>query len=171
MDLNDCCSLLVLHTTVFAQEQAPQLGKATVKQVVAAMTLEEKAKLVVGMGFKMPGMPAPAKKANPEKPKTDSVSKEGFQLPPIDPADAAMPEKVPGAAGRTHAIPRLGIPSITVSDGPAGVRIDPIRNGDSSRTYYATAFPAGTLLASSWDTALVQKVGNAFGCRDQGLWY
>ncbi len=135
------------------------------------MTLEEKAKLVVGMGFKMPGSTAPAKKANTEKPKSDSVSKEGFQLPALDPADASIPEKVPGSAGRTHGIPRLGIPSMTVSDGPAGVRIDPIRNGDSSRTYYATAFPVGTLLASSWDTALVRKVGVAFGAeiRDYGI--
>jgi Beta-glucosidase-related glycosidases len=161
--ISTIAAALLLHTTGFTQEQTPQLGKASVKQVVAAMTLEEKAKLVVGMGFKMPGTPGPSKKANTEKPNTDSVSKEGFQLPPIDPADAAIPEKVPGAAGRTHAITRLGIPSITVSDGPAGVRIDPIRNGDSSRTYYATAVPAGTLLASSWDTALVQKVGVAFG--------
>jgi beta-glucosidase len=169
--ISTIAAALLLHTTGLAQEQTPQLGKATVKQVVAAMTLEEKAKLVVGMGFKMPGMPAPAKKTDAEKPKTDSVSKEGFQLPPIDPADASIPGKVPGSAGRTHAITRLGIPSMTVSDGPSGVRIDPIRNGDSSRTYYATAFPVGTLLASSWDTALVQKVGVAFGSeiRDYGI--
>ncbi len=162
---------LMLYAAAFAQEQLPQLGKASVKQVIAAMTLEEKVKLSVGMGFKMPGSPAPAKKASAEKPKSDSVSKEGFQLPPIDPADASIPEKVPGSAGRTHAIPRLGIPSMTVSDGPAGVRIDPIRNVDSSRTYYATAFPVGTLLASSWDTALVRKVGVAFGSeiRDYGI--
>ena len=169
--ISTIAAALLLHTTAFTQEQAPQLGKASVKQVVAAMTLEEKAKLVVGMGFKMPGMPAPPKKTDTVKSKTDSVSKEGFRLPPIDPADAAIPEKVPGSAGRTHAIPRLGIPSMTVSDGPSGVRIDPIRNGDSSRTYYATAFPVGTLLASSWDTALVQQVGNAFGAeiRDYGI--
>jgi beta-glucosidase len=156
-------SALILYTAVFGQEQLPQLGKAPVKQVIAVMTLEEKAKLAVGMGFKMPGTTAPVKKTNGEKPKMDSVSKEGFQLPAVDPTDASIPEKVPGSAGRTHAIPRLGIPSMTVSDGPAGVRIDPIRNGDSSRTYYATAFPVGTLLASSWDIALVQKVGVAFG--------
>jgi beta-glucosidase len=162
---------LMLHTVGHAQETLPQLGKASVKQVVAAMTLEEKAKLVVGMGFKLPGMPPPARTTTSDRPKADTVSKEGFRLPPIDPADAALPEKVQGAAGRTHAIPRLGIPSITVSDGPAGVRIDPFRNGDSSRSYYATAFPVGTLLASSWDTALVQKVGNAFGSeiRDYGI--
>ena len=135
------------------------------------MTLEEKAKLLVGMGFKMPGCTGTGKKTNAEKPKTDSVSKEGFQLPALDPADASIPEKVPGSAGRTHAIPRLGIPSMTVSDGPAGVRIDPIRNGDSSRTYYATAFPVGTLLASSWDTALVKKSETAFGVGDPRLWH
>jgi beta-glucosidase len=153
---------LALYSVTHAQ-QAPQLGKAPVKDVIAAMTLEEKTQLVTGMGFKMPAMPGAAKRANTETPKTDSLTKEGFKMPRNDPADQAIPEKVPGAAGRTHAIARLGIPSITVSDGPAGVRIEPFRNGDSSRSYYATAFPVGTLLASSWDTALVEKVGNAFG--------
>src|SRR6201999_1735170 len=128
---------------------------------IKAMTLEEKAKLVVGMGFKMPGM-----RPNPKKKDTSKVlpaaTPPAFTLPPTDPSDD-IPEKVQGAAGRTHAIKRLGIPSITVSDGPAGVRINPIRNDDSSKTYYATAFPVGTLLASSWDPALVHQVGVAFG--------
>lgn len=118
-------------------QTAPQLGKNSVKDVIAAMTLEEKAHLVVGNGMKMPGMP----NANV----------------------GVTQDKVPGAAGTTFAIPRLGIPSMVVSDGPAGVRIDPIRNKDSSKTYYATAWPVATLLASSWDTALVAKVGRAFG--------
>ncbi len=137
---------------------APQLGKSPVKDVVKAMTLEEKSKLVVGMGFKMPGAPKPTAKQMKE-----GVDIGGFKLPPSDEDAYNIPEKVPGAAGRTHAIKRLGIPSITVSDGPAGIRIDPIRNGDSSKTYYATAFPVGTLLASSWDPALVHQVGEAFG--------
>ncbi|HTD40672.1 MAG TPA: glycoside hydrolase family 3 C-terminal domain-containing protein [Mucilaginibacter sp.] len=136
----------------------PQLGKSPVKDVVKAMTLEEKAKLVVGMGFKMPGMPKPT-----EKQMKEGVDIGGFKLPPSDEDAYNIPEKVPGAAGRTHSITRLGIPSITVSDGPAGIRIDPIRNNDSSKTYYATAFPVGTLLASSWDPALVHRVGEAFG--------
>jgi beta-glucosidase len=148
------------NSTVQAQakKQPLQLRANNVKQIVAAMTLEEKSKLVVGMGFKMPGMPPPVKGKKPE-----AIDIGGFKLPPSDPDAYNIPEKVPGAAGRTHAIPRLGIPSMTVSDGPAGLRIEPIRDGDKSKTYYATAFPVATLLASSWDTQLVNNVGVAFG--------
>src|SRR6185312_10172378 len=114
------------------------------KQLVEKMTLEEKAQLVVGVGMRIPGMNAAAAKSK---------------------------AKVPGAAGQTFAIPRLGIPSIVLSDGPAGVRIEPFRNGDSSRSYYATAWPVATLLASTWDTALVKKMGVAFGSeiKDYGI--
>ena len=122
-----------------ADKALPQLGKNSIKEVIAAMTLEEKAKLAVGNGFKMPGAAAQG------------------------PVIGQTQEKVPGAAGTTFAVPRLGIPSIVVADGPAGVRISPVRNKDSSKTYYATAWPVATLLASSWDTALVKRVGVAFG--------
>ncbi len=57
----------------------------------------------------------------------------------------------------------MGIPSIVGADGPAGLRIDSSRNNDHSKTYYATAWPVATLLASTWDTAVVKKVGVAFG--------
>jgi len=150
-------SLFLSAAHAQGKKPLPKLGKSSLKAVVDAMTLEEKAKLVVGMGFKFPGMPAPVKG---EKPKAIDIG--GFKLPPSDPEAYEVPEKVAGTAGRTHAIPRLGIPSITVSDGPAGLRIDPTRPNDK-KTYYATAFPVATLLASSWDTTLVKKVGVAFG--------
>lgn len=131
-------SIALLHSFSDAQtNNAPQLGKDPIKKIIAAMTLEEKAKLVVGKGFSMPGAGGP----------TVGQTK----------------DKVPGAAGTTVAIPRLGIPSIVVSDGPAGVRIDSIRDNDHSKTYYATAWPVATLLASTWDTALIKKLGAAFG--------
>ena len=99
------------------------------------MTLEEKAKLLVGGANNF------------------------FSAGAVVGGEAKL---VPGAAGTTAEIARLGIPATVLTDGPAGVRIDPIRKG-SNQTYYATAFPIGSCLASTWNTDLVAKVGEAIG--------
>jgi beta-glucosidase len=132
--------LLGLSTTAAAQ-QVPQLGRSSVKEVINAMSLPEKINMVMGTGMNFPGLP------------------ESMRGPVVGQTE----DRVPGAAGTTYAIPRLGIPSIVLADGPAGLRITPRRKDDSLRTYYCTAFPIATLLASSWDTALVQRVGTAMG--------
>ena len=119
----------------------PQLGRSALRDVIAAMTREEKVGLVMGTGMTFPGLPP------------------DMQAPVV----GATAASVPGAAGTTLAIPRLGIPSIVVADGPAGLRIQPTRKGDGSRTYYCTAFPVATSLASSWDVDLVERVGQAMG--------
>tara|TARA_B100001057_G_scaffold324177_1_gene324381 strand:+ start:5468 stop:7903 length:2436 start_codon:yes stop_codon:yes gene_type:complete len=69
---------------------------------------------------------------------------------------------IPGAVGTIVPTPRLGLPEIYLSDGPAGLRIASKRK-NQDRTYYCTAFPIGTLLASTWDTSLVESVGNSMG--------
>ena len=74
----------------------------------------------------------------------------------------AEPGGIPGAVGTIVPTPRLGIPTVYLSDGPAGLRILPIREGED-RTYYCTAFPIATLLASSWNEDLIYNVGNAMG--------
>lgn len=112
----------------------PQLNKDNIEEVIKAMTLEEKVTLLVG----------------------------GSRSINIDGVPSGTTDLVPGAAGVTRAIPRLGIPQTVLSDGPAGVRINPTRDGDQ-KTYYATAFPVGTALATSWDTALVEEVTKAMG--------
>ena len=129
-------ALLLSAQAVFSQEKLPQLGKSSIGEIVRAMTLEEKAALVTGTGLRFNG-----------------------SGPVIGEADG----RVPGAAGNTMNVNRFGIPGTVLSDGPAGVRIEPFHKGDSTKSYYATAWPVGTLLASSWDTSLVKKVGVAFG--------
>lgn len=69
---------------------------------------------------------------------------------------------IPGAVGTIVPTSRLGIPTVYLSDGPAGLRIEPFREGET-RSYYATAFPIGTLMASTWNTELVEEVGAAMG--------
>ena len=69
---------------------------------------------------------------------------------------------IPGAVGTIVPTPRLGLPETYLSDGPAGLRIASKRK-NQDRTYYCTAFPIGTLLASTWDKELVESVGNSMG--------
>ncbi len=118
-------------------EKQLRLNENNIDKIVAAMTLEEKAALVVGIGM-------------------DSGS-EGFSQ-----VVGSFADLVPGAGGATHAIPRLGIPATVLADGPAGLRISPTRQDDSA-TYYCTHFPIGTLLVSTWDQKLVERVGEAIG--------
>ena len=106
--------------------------EARVKDVLSQMTKEEKLHLLKGSGL---------------------ASAIG---------DSEPGEGIAGAVGTIVPTPRLGIPTVYLSDGPAGLRIQPTREGDKN-TYYCTAFPIATLLASSWNQDLVYEVGNAMG--------
>ena len=112
----------------------PQLRSDNIDEVLKAMTLEEKATLLVG----------------------------GARAVIVDGVPTGTAAKVPGAAGNTRPIDRLGIPGTVLADGPAGLRISPTRDG-ASQTFYCTGFPVGTLLASSWDLDLVEAVTTAMG--------
>ena len=86
----------------------------------------------------------------------------GGQKPPPSAADArveellarmTLEEKLTLLAGTgfdTAPVPRLNIPALHMTDGPAGIRTGP-----------ATSFPAGVALAASFDPALVERVGAA----------
>ncbi len=126
--------------------QTPRLGKDPIKKVIAAMTLEEKAYFVTGTGMNLAG-PGNSKK---EDRSTGA------------PVVGQTQKLVPGAAGTTYEIRRLGIPAMVMADGPAGLRILPVRENDRA-TYYCTAFPVSTLIASTWNPDLAYKVGQAMG--------
>lgn len=142
-----------IHSTLFASamlaftwlssataqsQKTVQLSTKNIDQVVSAMTLEEKAALLVGLVKDNSYVGVP----------TENSVNSG--------------DLVPGAAGETVAIPRFGIPRTVVADGPAGLRIQPNRQG-TDETFYCTAFPTGTSLASTWDQDLIYNVGKAMG--------
>jgi beta-glucosidase len=129
---------LSLLTTCLMIFSAAYSQSTKAKALVKKMTQEEKVNLVVGMGMNIPGK-----------------MEMGTGIGQIS-------DKVAGAAGETYAISRLGLPNTIVADGPAGLRIEPKRKNDPN-TYYATAWPIASLLASTWDTELVQQVGKAMG--------
>ena len=137
MELKHVLLTIAAGVSIAASAQtAPKLSANNIDEVLKAMTLEEKATLLVGAT-------------------NQSNGGSGAMV-------GQTKKLVPGAAGVTAAIPRLGIPMLVLADGPAGVRIDPLREGDTN-TYYATGFPVGSTLASTWNTQLVEQVGRAIG--------
>lgn len=116
--------------------QDPQLGVDPIDDVIDAMTLDEKLDLLIGSEGNVT---------------TDATATIGQSS-----------TRVPGAAGQLNGIERLGIPSTVVADGPAGLRIQPTREG-TSQTFYCTHFPIATVMSSTWNTDLVESVGKAMG--------
>ena len=129
---------LGMAALVMGCTSADKVTKNTINQeeVMSKMSLEDKAHFVIGVGMA------------------------GFSGD--DAVIGATKSLVPGAAGTTYPLDSLGIPAVVLADGPAGLRIDATREGDSA-TYYCTHFPIGTLLASTWNTQLVEEVGLAMG--------
>ncbi|QMV16855.1 Exo-alpha-(1-_6)-L-arabinopyranosidase [Vibrio spartinae] len=105
------------------------------KAIVARMSDEEKLKMLVGAGM---------------DPDQDQI--------------VNLKASVNGVAGYIHGVydhkRHLDVPALKLADGPAGIRIDPTRDGDD-QTYYATAFPNGALMASTWNPDLIHDVGEA----------
>jgi len=109
-------------------------AEVRVADILSKMTLEEKIHLLKGSGM-------------------------ASALGMIEPG-----EGIPGVVGHIVPTPRLGLPRINLSDGPAGLRIEPIREGEE-RTFYTTAFPIGTMLACTWNEQLINEVGQAMSRR------
>lgn len=130
--------LLILLSALTLQGQPSDsnltIGGQTIDSLMAQMTTKEKATLLVGNGWSSMFMGIGMARPNSR-------------------------HAVPGAAGETRAIKRLGIPSIILSDGPAGPRV----------CAHSYLFPAAMNLAATADTALVEEVGYAMGLEAKRL--
>ena len=60
---------------------------------------------------------------------------------------------------------RLGIPSIKMSDGPHGLRVQKTKadNLGINKSEVSTCFPSGATIANSWDKQLAYKMGKTIG--------
>jgi len=116
-------------------------GRATPEEFAAQLSVEELAVFCCGTGW-------------------------GIQ-DDVNPVIGASSESVPGAAGETtHALENLGVPSMVVADGPAGLRITQCFEATELATglkktvyHHCIAWPVGTVLAQTFDTALLEEVG------------
>ena len=97
-------SLLFTSGPISAKEEL-KLNEHNIPEIISALTVEEKCKLIIGGRAEM------------------------FK------SGAYKKIKAPGAAGVINEIPRLGIPGIVLADGPAGVRIRPKRPNDDRTFY------------------------------------
>ena len=65
------------------------------------------------------------------------------------------------SAWTTTPIEHLGVPEMTVSDGPHGVRRVPDVHEMTSESLPATCFPTASCTASTWNVELIRKMGEA----------
>ena len=127
-------SLLIAATLTIAapQDSVPQLREDNIKEIVSLMTIDEKCSLIIGG-------------------RNNNFNGIGY-----------VNSGVPGAAGVINCNDRFGIPTIILADGPAGLRISPVREGDE-RTFYCTGYPIGSMLSSTWNLELVEEAGKSMG--------
>ncbi len=69
----------------------------------------------------------------------------------------------------TNGVERLGVPSITVHDGPSGLRKPLPRDEMGIAAVPATCFPSASALASSWDVSLAEAIGQAIADECQAM--
>lgn len=129
-----------------------------VENIISQLTLDEKINIVVGANrmYECPPDAAPGMPKRPV-PNWEEVGKLLAEKVKPGVVTAFSEGRVPGAAGELIPVERLGLTTMILADGPAGVRIDAVDG------HYATAFPTGSVLASTFDTDLVENMAKAMG--------
>lgn len=129
-------------------DKVPQLTAGNYSEVIQALTVDEKISLTVGIGDGQtppPGVPVYDPKSG--------VSIDDHTISNNNPLFA------PVVDGQVWGIPRLGIKSTLMG----GVTIACTNPKDSAQEVRYTAFPSETAMAATWNTPLIEKVGEAIG--------
>lgn len=162
-------SAMAIGITVLAGCATGNQGNPDVEKIIAQMTAEDKANFVIGtnrVSETPPDAPESLKKYPQIHPKfqkdAEAFGVNGWEGLQDFVATYQSKGRVMGAAGQHWSNDSLGIPPYVYADGPAGLRIDPKREGNQGE-YYCTAFPTETALAATWDTSLVEEVTTAMG--------
>lgn len=121
----------------YEDEQLPVHRR--VSDLMSRLSVEDKVNLLIGTG--MPEVEL-LKRINPVVGSTDYL--------------------VAGCAGTTTPLEQHHVPAMVMTDGPAGVRISPMRK-DTDRTFHATGFPTSMAVACSWDVDLAGQIGQIIG--------
>ena len=137
-----CCFATTLSLSIAVAQ--PQLTSKNIDKVIKALTLEEKAHLVVGARL---------------QDNKDAAGEIGYTK-----------LLVPGVAGTTYPIERLGISPVVMADGPSRICLSLSRKGEDRR-YYTTNVPSGILVASSWSSDVPYRIGEILGneAREYGI--
>lgn len=131
----------------------PRLQEDNIDDIIDHLTIDEKVRLLVGTCKDPANPPYPAPGTMTERRYWQSDGENTYKAA----------NRVQGSAGESYKVDRLGIPSLVYADGPAGLRIDPLRESEPGKEYYCTAFPSATVIASSWNPKLAEDVGKAMG--------
>lgn len=123
--------------------------RCSLSEFVASMEASDLCRLVCGIGMDFAGLPGFEDEAPHDSSANGIIGGGGM--------------KVHGSAGETADLyEKYGIPAISLSDGPAGIRIaQKVKNeeGEVIRMQLCTAFPVGSLLACSWDPEVLGGIG------------
>ncbi len=128
--------------------KVPQLTDKELSKLISALTIDEKIALTVGIGdgkTPPPGVTAYDPKSGISIEDNSTSNPNPLFTPTVD--------------GCVWGIPRLGIKSTVMG----GVTIASTNPKDSAQEVRYTAFPAETALAATWNTPLIEKVGEAIG--------
>jgi len=128
-------AILLLFFSVSCKKSAiePKGNEDKIKDIISQMTPEEKIGMIVGDGRFL---------INAQNEKN---------------ADVFIANR-----NSKMIIPRLGLRTTALTDGPSGINKGPAPEGAKDYTY-TTAFPTSTSLAATWNTEMVENVGKAFG--------